>query len=443
MLRTPLVVVAAMAMIAFSPGTASASQDPVGDLLGQLRQTADQLTSQLAPASTPLTSTPLVSTPPAGPAPVLAVPPKDPATGADAVRRADAPDRTAAKPVDLVAAGQKVATVASSGAAVNNDDGTKADSTLVALGGQEIFGAHADSTQQTSDHFGDFLKPLCDASTGQLCLEMLYADADATDNGSTSHAQSRSGLLNACLGGTSTEAGAPCTGPLHAQILTSQSGVDRNQASGRTTGNTDAKAAGVCLQPDPVTAQCALDTALIPSQGTMDSAAAQPAEGSSSVFDLNAAGTDVGSAAQPIDPSLLPECVVADLACVSTNQGETSDGSGAAGHDQDGLKLAAVPMLQGGLLAGLGHTETLVHSADSSTPPGDDAQDPGDNGAVSDGDVQPAAKTVNASASVSPSTGGSVLPNTGGVWSGLLGLGLLLLGAGAFITTRGRRESRA
>ncbi|MGH3443936.1 MAG: hypothetical protein ACRDPB_01040, partial [Nocardioidaceae bacterium] len=84
---------------------------------------------------------------------------------------------------------------------------------------------------------------------------------------------------------------------------------------------------------------------------------------------------------------------------------------------------------------GLAHTETLVHNDGGEQPAvrGETAAHHPSTGAGGPG--TPGATVLGADLSA-----GGVLPNTGGVWSGLLGLGLLALGVGSLLLAAGRRR---
>lgn len=410
--RAPLTVVAVVALISLTPGAASADQDPVG-LLGQVSSQTAKITKQLAPKAASA---------------------QDPSSASDSdlagneTENPRSSDHGSAKVVNSTIAGQKVAETGSNDATVDDDDSTKADSTLLALGGEEILGTHADSNGENESHFGDPLAPLCEGSEGAACLTVLYAHAFATNDGSTSHSQSRSGIANACLGGSSTDTNAPCTGPVHAGSATSEGRADRNQGSGRTTASSFSNVVELCLQPEAVTGACAVGADVLHSEGQSDSGGSQAsASRSSYLLGANAAGQELGPISDPTDLSLQPACADPSLACNFLNQGETYVGGSNAGHAQDALKATVLP---GDLDAftGVAHSESFAHNdgGDSSTAGAHGNLDPSDS-ATPDGSIDNA------------NSAGSLLPNTGGVWSGLLALGLMAIAAGSFITAYGRR----
>ena len=416
----PLVVILSMVVLSISATPASAAiPDPGGDLF-------PEITELLTPAP----STAVVQAPPPSAAVVQAPPPSsDSDLPGNETEDPTGPDHGSTRGLESSVAGQDVAGVGNDNATVNDDDSTTADSALLTLGGQEVLGTHADSNGANESHFGDPLAPVCEGSSGGVCLTVLYADAFATDDGSTSHSQSRSGIANACAGGTSTDPAAPCQGLAGVGTATSQAQADRDQSSGRTTASSMFEAASLCLQPDPITGACTLNASALHSEGQADSgtdSSPSSASRSSYLLDANFMGTSLGTVEDPTDLSIQPECADPSLLCVFLNQGETYLASGIAGHAQDALKLTVLPAVLD-VFAGLGHTETLVHNDGGNPPP--PPPPPTD---VPDGPKVP---------DETDATGdGAALPNTGGPWSGLLALGLIGIAAGCFAVASGRRE---
>lgn len=419
-LKAPLVVLVSMIAVSISVSPASAANtDPVGDLLGG----ATQLLA-------PVTATP--------PAPAAGVHAPAPSSDSDSPGNETvdptAPDHGSTQGAQAKIGDQDIAGVGNDNATINNNDSTTADSSLLTLGGQEILGSHADSTGTNESHFGDPLAPLCEGSGGAVCLSVLYADAIATNNGSTSHSQSKSGILNACIGGKSTSRDAACKGPIAVGAATSQAQADRNQSTGQTTASSMFEAANLCLQPDPITGACTVGASALRSQGQSDSGTSSKsssASRSSHLLGGDLLGTSLGPVGDPTDLSIQPKCADPSLLCLFLNQGESYLGSGIAGHAQDALKLTVLP---GALdvFAGVGHTETLVHNdgGNATTPPSDNNPDgtiDGPNGSDGTG---------------GPDRNGA-LPDTGGPWSGLLAIGMIAIAAGSFAVAFGRRERLA
>lgn len=467
--RAPVAVMAAAALVALGPGTASADPSSPDDLVGRLHEVApgqsgpasapDEVDSASgAPSSTEPSSTTPSSTGPGARSSSRSAT-SSPATTADPATTASSdddqpghetknparPDHGAAEVADLDAGGQDVADVGHNNATVHNDDSTRADSTLLALGGEEIAGSHADSDGAKQSHFGDPLAPLCQGSDGAVCLRVLYADAYATDNGSTSHSQSKSGVAQVCVGGDSSSRAADCTAPVGVGVATSRGEASRNQSSGRTTASSESDVADVCLQPDAKTGSCALGAAAVHSQGHSDSA--RKAGRDSYLVGLDAGGGTVARMDQPTSVAVQPSCTEPSLVCAYLNQGETYVGD-RIGHAQDALSLQVLPGTPLEINLGLGATESLVHNdggngAGSGSSVGGDSPggSNGTNDGLSSGGPGVPGATAGGGALANDSTG--LLPNTGGIWSGLLALGLLSVAGGAFTLAYSRRRVAA
>ena len=241
-LRAPVAVIAATALVALSPGTASADEtNPVEDLVGQVQK---QLTpeqseqSEQSDQAPSLDDTDIVLSTPSSPPPA---PSSDDDMPGHETENPAPPDHGGAEVADLDVADEDMADVGHNDATVQDDDSTRADSTLLALGGEEILGAHAKSGGENESHEGDPLRPLCEGSEGALCLRVLFADAHATDDGDTSRSESESGVADVCIGGDTADRGAECTGPVGAEVATSGAEAERNQDSGRTTASSESQ----------------------------------------------------------------------------------------------------------------------------------------------------------------------------------------------------------
>ncbi|HET6627077.1 MAG TPA: LPXTG cell wall anchor domain-containing protein [Nocardioidaceae bacterium] len=443
-LRAAVAVLAAGALVVLGPGPAVADQagplDPVEDLVGQLQDTltppATDEESPPAPADTGAATGTTPSSPPPAPSSDDDLPgheTEDPAP----------PDHAGAEVADVDVADTDVADVGHNDATVEDDDSTRADSNLLTLGGQEVLAAHADSGKTQESHTGDPLAPLCEGSGGAICLRVLYADAYATETGSTSHSRSRNGALDACVGGSSTDPTAACDGPIGAAALGSDTEAERDRASGRTRAGSTSDAADLCLQQDGA---CMLGIGAVHSEGHSDSGGSPgTADRDSYLLGLVVAGEDQGRVDDPAALALQPECAEPSLLCVFLNQGESYTGDGIAGHAQEALDVGVLPDTLG-VQADVSRTESLVHNDGGSTE--DAPAVPGDAGEVAGAGVGAGGPGI-AGTSAGAGGGASVLglsgmlPNTGGVWSGLLALGLLMLAGGAFTIAYSRRRLAA
>ncbi|MGH8966405.1 MAG: hypothetical protein ACRDXB_13910, partial [Actinomycetes bacterium] len=206
-LRRRLAAVAALAVTALlvvAPmPTASAA-----DELSPLQDIVDGVREGLQPAGSDLVEPPASDDAPATEAELATKSSPPPAPTADddtaghETEDPTAPDHGRAEIADVDAGGNDVADAGHNEATVEDDDSTTADSTILALGGQEIAGAHADSEGTENESF-EPLAPLtdevCGGSGNQVCLRVLYADASATDDGTTSSSSSKSGVTDICL----------------------------------------------------------------------------------------------------------------------------------------------------------------------------------------------------------------------------------------------------
>lgn len=317
--------------------------------------------------------------------------------------------------------GQDVLDLARSEASIGDDDSAHSDATLLALGGQEIIGAHAGSDGSNESHAGDPLAALCEGSGGQLCLRVLFADAYATSDDHGSDALSQTGVLDACLGGDSADPRAACSGPASVGVLTSRAHTHRDRTDGSTDSQSESAGADVCLAPDGDT--CGVGAEVLKSESSASSDGSS--QGHSTLAELELGNQEVGSVDQPTTVDVQPNCAAPSAACVAANQGESTTGNGSASQSQDALDAGVLPDTAGGEVD-LSHTDASATQGNQVL--GVQAEAPGNGG--SGGPGMPGAGGV----------GGGVLPNTGGVWSGLLSLAFGAIAAGAFLIVRTRRR---
>lgn len=423
-LRAPVAILAALALVTLGPGTASAADSSSGeDLVSQLEQ-------QLAPAKDTANTT--LSTPSSPPP----APSSDDDQPGHETEDPAGPDHGAAEMVDANLGGADVVDVGHNDATVEDDDATSADSTLLALGGEEVFGAHADSQGESESHFGDPLAPLCEGSEGQVCLQVLYADAYATDEGGSSQSRSQSGVLGACIGGTSADPTAECDGPVAAGVAESKGEAGRDQSSGRTTAGSESDAAAVCLDPDPITGACALGASALHSDGESNSGGSTgTASRDSYLLAVEAGGEEPGRIGDPTSFAVQPACAEPSLACIFLNQGETYVDDSVAGHAREALSAKLLPATPLEIEVELARTESLVHNDGPETTSGG-----GGGSGSGSGDLPGGGPRL-------PGTGGggptADLPDTGGIWSGLLAMSMFSIATGAFFIAYSRRRMAA
>lgn len=372
------------------------------------------------------------------------------------------PDHGSADNAEVKLADQDVAAIGQTDATIEDDDSASADATALALGGNEIIGAHAEGNESNSA--GDPLEPICSGSDGALCAQIVYAEATSSESNGAQHSESHTSVVNACVGGSDT-APEDCDGPVGASVLKSDSEIDRSRG-GTTEASSSSSVAGVCLQPDPVTGACTIGADVVGSEG--ESSSTGTASKDSQVIGLSLpaefdplTGPLNEALSEPQAIELPPECP-ADMhvLCIFLNQGETYIGSGIAGHAVTALDAT---VLNGTVLATVSHSESLARQfpADSgeNRGPGGDNGGPGDgngdgngNGGAGDdgagsgggGAFGPGggdgAGAGDADAAGAAAFDDGLLPNTGGPMSGLLSIALLCVSLGSFLVAWSRRR---
>lgn len=337
-----------------------------------------------------------------------------------------APDHASAQGLFAGLAGSSLVSVGDSRGEIRDDHASSADASALAIGGQEVLGAHADSGGTEKQSAGDPLAPVCSSSSGAICATVLYADAEADEGTTTSDSSAHSGVASACVGG-SDATGASCSGPVGVGVLQSSGSISRD-GSGHTKGSSASSVADVCLAPVPL-AGCTVGADAVSSSGSSDSRGT--ASKQSNVLGL-ALGGQGGDFTTPTAIALPPGCTSPSIACVFLNQGETYLGDGIAGHAVAALDAS---VLDGNVLADAAQSETLVHQAgprseDLPNGPGGPGDHTGNGGPKNGGPGNGPAD----------SPADDALPNTGGVWSGLLAIGLLTVAAGGFVLAWSRRR---
>lgn len=417
-----MIAAATVGLLVLASAPAGAAEDPLTELTGTLQQTVNDL---LAPAA------------PAPPAPTGG-------NGALTPVQDDDPDKEMTDPVSPDHASSDNATVelaendlagiGQTDATIGDDDSASADASALSLGGNEIIGAHSEGNQSASA--GDPLEPVCSGSDGALCAQLVEADATSSEANGAQSSQSSTNVVGACVGGDDAT-GETCSGPVAAGVLTSDSAIQRGR-DGHTQASSSSSVADVCLVQAGGEAPLPLPLPEAPGGGCLVGAEAVESSGASSSRD-NSASKDstivaLEVAGQPIEViggepmaiEILPDCPEGmQLACLFLNQGETYIGS--AGH---AITALDANLLNGTVLATVSHTETLVHKfpAAPELPAGPGG--PGEDGGVEGGP---------AGGEAADSDG--VLPDTGGLFSGLLTLALLGLALGAFLVAWSRRAA--
>lgn len=289
-------------------------------------------------------------------------------------------------------------------------DNTSADATLLAIGGVSVIGSQASSQGATTGHGPVPQIPLCNPTGGAVCLDALYADSAASRSGTSSQANTRTGVADLCLGGNDST-GKRCDG-LHLGVAQGTSALNRGGSTGESSASSWTSLANLCLRHG--TAGCLLGADLLGSHGSADTRSG--ATGESTIADLNLDGTSLGAPGEPVTLAIPTDCARPSLLCVFLNQGD----QGVAGPlTTSAQSVVAVSGLGEQLGAVLGSTETGVTSKSGAGEAPSTSTNPATSGLQVA--VGPSVRAAQAGA----------LPHTGGVWSGLLAIGLLLSGLGA------------
>jgi LPXTG-motif cell wall-anchored protein len=320
---------------------------------------------------------------------------------------------------------QPVVEVGRSEASMEDNGRSNAHATALALFGQEVVGTEADSRGEKESRAGDPLAPLCEGSEGSLCLRVLYADAAADESGSSSSARSQSGVANACLGGSNTDAWSECDGQISAEVATSE--AEMRRTDGRTQASSQSQVADICIGRDGETCAAGLTLLQAASKAFWDGRS----EGTSTTGRLVLGGEEVGAYQDPTDVSVQPDCTAPSLVCVVLNEEDSSIENDQVRQAPDALDVGVLPDTVG-IDVGISRTEASVTHGEVLGVEG--IRGGGDVVAVVSGSGGPGTPGTVAG------VGAGVLPNTGGVWSGLVALALAAFGAGSLLVARNRRR---
>ena len=340
-------------------------------------------------------------------------------------------DHAAASVAELLIAGNDAVEIGSTSSTINEDGSTSSDVTVLALGGQEIVGSHADSNG-TSESSNDALAPVCEGSGGQLCLGLLYAKASAHEDGKSSSADSDAAIAYVCAGGSSTDPEAECDGPADVGVAESHSTIERDKSTGSTSADAESDLVDACLGGRGADGSCAgVGVNALHSESHSD-APKQNAPGTASrksyLLGISAGGQHQEILGDPQELSIPPGCPDDGAACVFLNQGETHIRVGGASANQDALHLVVkLPNIGELIDLRLGHTETSV------TNPGPELPDGGDDvrgERVDRPEAKKRSRTVAA----------GNLPFTGGDLTGWIVVATLLVVMGIFAWSRKRIE---
>jgi hypothetical protein len=410
-----MAVVSALVALALVPGFSSAAKNPVSDVterLGNALQGGGKASSTTAE--------------------VPNEPTEDDDSEGHESPNPSAPDHASGGIADAQVDDNELATVGHTDSTMNDDDSSSSDVTVLAIGGQEIVGAHSDSKEGPENETHDPLAPVCDESGGAVCLGLLYADASSSESSSSSNSSGSAAVAFACLGGSQTDASQNCDGPVGAGVAQSESDIQRDKQSGETEATHSNDLADVCIGGADASGTCTgVGAEAAHSESHSESGPPNGRgtnERDSFLLNVEANGEDNEVIGDPTAIAVPPGCPQGtSVACVFFNQGESFVFTGgAAGHQQ----VAHVSVGPDVVLGHLATSETL---------------------ATNDGpeDVVKGERPIEASDDTvlgsGPATAGSdgVLPFTGSAVLLYLAVAFALISAGAWLVAlhRGRMQA--
>jgi hypothetical protein len=352
--KTVAVVTAFLVVLLFTGLQAAnaAGNGLLGPVLGPVDTIVDQVTAPVTDVVDTVTGGGTKAT-----APVAAAPSDDDLAGHES-GAPSAPDHASGGIADVDLADGALADGSTTNAQIDDSNHATGDATVLALLGSEIIGAHSDSAGTTDEEF-DILGPLCDATGGALCVQLLWASTSSHNDGTTTSSESHTALVFVCLGGTATNADQPCDGPVGAGVGESHSGIVRDNATGDTTAAHESDAADVCLGGEDETSGLCSGlgvNALLSRSGSSSNPAATTR--SSQLLGVEALGENNPIVTDPTGLTILPDCPPGmGVACLYLNQGASALGLGSAGSRQEGLHLGVLDEL---VLAHVSTAETFV-----------------------------------------------------------------------------------
>jgi hypothetical protein len=444
--RLRALVLASAAVLAMGQMAAAQTSDP-GSALDEVTGQAGQAVGEpSAPGGTSGTEAGETEAREAVAPSVPAQPTEDDDIGGHETENPQEPDHASGAVADVDLVGEDLVEVGSTRSEIRDDGSSSGDVTVLAIGGEEIVGAHSDSRNGPEEDEVAPFDALCEDSGGDVCLGLLFAHTSSHEGQQSSSARSQAALAFACLGGNQTAGSEDCEGPVGAGVSTSRSRIDRDHGSGRTTATQETRLADACIGPEgeTVTGCSGVGVELMRSSSRSDSGDGTgpgATRRNSSLADVEAGGQTIFSIRDPEALELPPGCPTGQsLVCLYLNQGESFVFVGGGASRQEVLHISALPGLVDGADLALGHlasAETLARNVPGGSrggsfgpPDGGPAGPPGPLGEeVGPGPAEP--------------TSGEGLAFTGVNALGLVAAMLLLAVAGAALVLWDRRRSAA
>lgn len=426
LLIVPAVAVITLTLVLMGSGSASAASDPdpVGHLLTGVHTT-------LHPSGRPSAKAPSSKAPsskaPSAKAPSAKAPSsrmKEDRNGAGSARSSATTDYASSSAGHLEAADSDLLDVSKNDSS-GTQDATAADATLLAIGGTTLIGSQARSGGANEGHSALPQVPVCQPTDGAVCLDLLYADSSATDADGSSSADTSTGVADACIAGDGVSDGT-CDGQ-HVGLVQGTSGLDRS-GTGHNTATSWTSMANFCLQPGAE--GCTADGNVLSSRGRSDTESGGSTSSTLAQGDL--AGTPASAPGDPLTVAVPADCDSPSLACVFLNQGDDGVSGPLTRTSRAVVEISGLGGEAGGSLAEARSGTSSVEDTSVVSPP-------------THGQARPPASTTTkaSTADVAGPVAGGLLPNTGGVWSDLISIGLLLVGAGATAMAWTRRRHTA
>ena len=409
--------IGALVALALVPGMGAAAKNPITEVTGTLEKTVKDLTGGSGASSA---------------AQVPSEPTEDDDSEGHESPNPTAPDHASGGVADAQIDGNELVTVGHTDSTITDDDSSSSDVTVLAIGGEEIVGAHSDSEAGPESDTHDPLSPVCEESGGAVCLGLLFAEASSSENANSSNASSSAAVAFACLGGTQTDATDECDGPVSAGAAQSNGAIERDKQSGETEASHSSDLADVCIGGADATGTCTgigAEVAHSESHSESGPAGGQGfTERDSFLLNVEANGEDNEIIGDPTAIAVPPGCPEGtSLVCVFFNQGESFVFTGGAAGYQEVAHIQVGPDLV------LGHLATSETLATNVGPDGDDVVE-GDPPLENPGDT-----VLGGGPGGADDGSGDALPFTGVETSLLLAIACALISAGAWLLALRRR----
>ncbi|MGH2775066.1 MAG: hypothetical protein ACRDJT_06490 [Actinomycetota bacterium] len=402
-------VIGAVVALALVPGMGAAAKNPVSEVTGNLEESVNGLTGGSASAG------------------AAEAPPEptedDDSEGHESPNPAD-PDHASGGIADAEIDGNELVTVGHTDSTITDDDSSSSDVTVLAIGGEEIVGAHSDSEDGPESDTQDPLAPVCEDSGGGVCLGLLFADASSSENAGSSNASSSAAVAFTCLGGTQTDSTEECDGPVSVGVAQSNGDIERDKQTGETEASHSSDLADVCIGGADASGTCTgVGAEAAHSESHSESGPAGgrgSTERDSFLLNVEANGEDnevIGDPTAIAVPLGCPDST--SVACVFFNQGESFVFTGGAAGHQEVAHVQVGPDL---VLGHLATSETLATNA------GPDDVVEGDPPLENPGDT-----VLGGGPGAADDGSGDALPFTGAETSLLLAIAFALISAGAWL----------